>query len=425
MNHFQLEERRDFRKIVNQYLHPREELHDPSQLKGRDRELYSLQDCFETPGANAFIWGFKGVGKTSLAHTACEKYGDIVNKVAFVACEETTSLSSLILDIAKQVLDNGHINLETKTIKPELEIWGIKISGSVTTMPADLNIRSINQAVDLLKTLLGKKAFSGRCPVIIVDEFDRLKNEDTKRQITDLIKQLSVNGQFVKFIFCGIADSLLNLLGKHGSADRYIHGVELKPLFSGALLEVIEDVEREFDVEFLQGQSYRICQISQGFPHFTHLMLKDILLYNYDDEFKGGEISQESFALGVLNSVGQADVRLYDSYQGALHTSTQLHEEVIWAVAYGPILNVHYKDIFNHYLKIMDSINRNEKLTIGQMQSYLNRITINDIAEETRGKILLRRDPGWYEFIDPMLRSYTRLVADTHKADLGEFNLEN
>jgi len=84
--------RQDFRDLVNHALHPREEIDQPDQLKDRDAQLESLRDCFETPGAQAFIWGMKGVGKTSLAHTACEAHSDIVAKVAAVACEKDTSL---------------------------------------------------------------------------------------------------------------------------------------------------------------------------------------------------------------------------------------------------------------------------------------------------------------------------------------------
>jgi hypothetical protein len=47
--------RPDFRNLVNHALHPREEIDQPDQLKDRETELESLRDCFETPGAQAFI----------------------------------------------------------------------------------------------------------------------------------------------------------------------------------------------------------------------------------------------------------------------------------------------------------------------------------------------------------------------------------
>ena len=55
--------RRNFRDLVNHALHPREEIDQPDQLKDRETELESLRDCFETPGAQAFIWGLKVWGR--------------------------------------------------------------------------------------------------------------------------------------------------------------------------------------------------------------------------------------------------------------------------------------------------------------------------------------------------------------------------
>jgi uncharacterized protein len=71
-------ERKEFVDHLNFFVHPSNEVSNPEQLKGRSSQLNQLRDAFETNGMNAFVWGLRGVGKTSLVHTACEKFSDTV-----------------------------------------------------------------------------------------------------------------------------------------------------------------------------------------------------------------------------------------------------------------------------------------------------------------------------------------------------------
>lgn len=230
--------RPEFRDRVNHALHPREEIDVPDQLKDREAELLSLRDCFETPGAQAFIWGLKGVGKTSLAHTACEAHSHIVKKVAAVGCEADTSFRGLLTDITRKVVSAGLVKLDGNKTGAKFSLWGLEISRENNAVSGELQIDSVNHAVDLFNTILGLHQFSGTFPVVIIDEFDRLENDETKRRLTDLVKALSVGGAKVQLIICGIANSLNEILELHASSPRYLHQVEVKPLSLGGMLQI-------------------------------------------------------------------------------------------------------------------------------------------------------------------------------------------
>jgi len=413
-------QRSEFRSHVNHALHPREEIDQPDQLKDRDKELESLKDCFETPGAQGFLWGMKGVGKTSLAHTACEAHDDIVKKVAAVACERDTSFTGLLMDITRKVVHGGHVKLDRNKKGAKINLFGLEISGETNSVSGELQIDSVNHAVDLFSTILGQHQFSGTIPVVIVDEFDRLENKETKRKITDFVKALSVGGSKVKLVICGIANSLNELIELHASSPRYLHQVEVKPLTFGGMLQIVDDIEQKFDLAFSKGQRYRIAQISDGYAHFTHLMLKDILMEAHRTKFDGGDVPQQLFKDGIVNSVKQAEAHLVEAYKKAVMRGTDINTEILWSVAKGPHLGRQFKEIRDDYLEIMSG---RENRTVADEQKVRN--SLNAMCEEPCGCILTKKRTGWYEFSDPVVRSYVRLVAESEGADLGEYNFRD
>jgi hypothetical protein len=58
--------------------------------------------------------------------------------------------------------------------------------------------------------------------IVILDEFDRLDDEDIERKMADTIKTLSDNSIEVTLIIVGVADSVDQLIGEHQSIDRAI-----------------------------------------------------------------------------------------------------------------------------------------------------------------------------------------------------------
>ncbi len=69
-NMYHNSKREDFREKLDFLLHPSRHIEIPNQLYGRSRSLNDMRDSFETANVHPFIWGVRGIGKTSLAHTA-------------------------------------------------------------------------------------------------------------------------------------------------------------------------------------------------------------------------------------------------------------------------------------------------------------------------------------------------------------------
>lgn len=416
-NNFHGEDRALFRGRLNNTVHPSENISRPYQLKGRDAPLRQMRDCFETPGSHPFIWGPRGVGKTSLGHTACEEYSELVTLAAAVACEKDTAFGTLLTDLLRYVISNNKVSIRDKSFTASVSAFGVSIGAKLGDVQGSVSVEGPNHATAYLQTIFSQSRFPSTIPTIIIDEFDRLKNRDTFEMLSGTLKQISVVGLNLKIILCGVTEDLNDLLGAHESVERYIYGVELPPLTHDAVWQIISDVEQEFSVRFNRGQHVRISQIASGYPAFAHLILKNIVLRAYELGYEGAEITNDLYKEGISESAQQAATRLKTAYENAIKKGTDRYIEVLWALANSTYLDRQFKDIVGDYERIMMSRPHRagyetEKNNGQDIRNALNSLT-------TRG-VLKKGKTGWYQFCDPMLRGYVRMVAEREGVELSD-----
>ena len=416
-NNFHHLERADFRARLDHFLHPSGNVSLPDQLKGRIEPLRQMLDCFETRGSQAFIWGPRGVGKTSLGHTACEVHSGIVKIAAAIACGKTTTFSQLMNDIFVKVIHGNRLKLSQSQLKASFGGFGFNFEGGAPSLLNEVSIENVNAASALLNTIFSFKNFPDKVPVVVIDEFDLLENETTLELLSSLLKQMTVDDIRVQFIFCGVAKDLEGLLGAHESVERYVYGIELPPLSFEAMTEIVSDIEEEFDVSFHRGQQIRIIQIASGYAGFIHLILKNILLAAFENGHRESYIPDDLYKIGIQRSAEQAATRLKSAYERAIKQGTDRYIEVLWATANGQHLDRQFKDIVADYDKIMTSRPHRS----GFDSSKRNAIDIrNALNSLTKRDYLRKGKSGWYSFSDPMFRSYVRLIAEREDVSLGD-----
>lgn len=408
-------ERKNFIEAVNHFTHPSDEISNPDQLKGRENQLSQLRDVFDTNGSHAIIWGLRGVGKTSLVHTACEKYSESVRLAAAVSCEKNSTFSDLMNDVFRRVVNDGKIEVKPKDLKAKFAAFGLTIEGGRWFNKEKIEIQSVNSASDLLNTIFQPDYEKGRVWVIIIDEFDLLKNQDTFDSFTSLAKQISVDKLPVKFLFCGVAGNLKELMASHESSDRYLKAIELPELPSNVIMEIVEYIALNFFVNFNKGQITRIAQIACGYPHFAHVIMRAVLVAAFDGGTKPTEITEEIFKDGVQKAARSAATRLLTAYEDATKRGTDRYIEVLWSVANGQHLEKQFKSVFADYQEIMSV--RKQRNVILTEQIFRNHL--NSLSNPKDGSVINHRKPGWYSFSDPMFRSYVRMMAHNSGVDLG------
>jgi len=410
--------RKEFVDLKRQFVHPSKEISQPDQLVGREKDLDLLRNCFERDGSHAFIWGPRGVGKTSLAHSACTKFSEIVVIGPAIACQPDSTVESLFGDIIRRALKLSPILGKDKGVRLKLGAYGIAVEGQVSGgFTGTLKIESVNHASELLDTLFPSDFEKHRKTAIIVDEFDTLKNADTIEFLTALAKQMSVDNVDVKIVFCGVASNFDKLVGSHESVARYLSAVKLNPLSDDAIWQVIEGISENFYVKLHRGQLIRIGQIACGYPSFAHLIMDEILNVAFENKLEETDVPQEIFNEGIRRAAAGAATNLQSAYEDATMRGTDRYVEVLWAAANGQHIDgKQFKDIKSDYDRLMVSRKGRDVLT-GETAV---RNHLNNLSGEARNRVLSKPRNGWYRFKDPMFRGYVRMVAHNDGIELGD-----
>src|SRR5262249_52543293 len=158
---------------------------------------------FNSPGKHVFVFGERGVGKTSLAHTAAVLHQSADADPIRIACDEYASFYKMVGDMVRRALPpEDVIEQRTKQAKGGLKVFGVSAEMQTGIKKGVIPpIESLNDAVVVLQYIA---QFHSKEPIIVVDEFDQVVAKDDKKRFADLIKQVSDQEVGIRFIFCGI-----------------------------------------------------------------------------------------------------------------------------------------------------------------------------------------------------------------------------
>jgi Cdc6-like AAA superfamily ATPase len=88
-----------FAQIMGRVLSPSRAIESPELLKGRDDQLREIRRAWYQGGRQIFIYGYRGVGKTSLAQTAAHQHQSSEGVPIRVICEQDTTFYRVVHDI--------------------------------------------------------------------------------------------------------------------------------------------------------------------------------------------------------------------------------------------------------------------------------------------------------------------------------------
>ena len=229
----------------------------------------------------------------------------------------------------------------------------------------------------------------------------------------DFIKQVGDQDVGVKFIFCGVGESLEELMADHESAYRYFASVPLERLALNPCMDIIEYAAEKVGLKISRDYLLRAAWISDGFPHFAHLMGEKMFWRVFEDQNACDEVTSEHFIDGVHEAVNDVERHLKALYDKATKKYGDDYQYVLWAVADHPDTVRRSSDIYNSFIRIAEELVK-PKLSRDQFNNRMNRL-----KKSPHGKILIGTRQGWYRFSNPMLRGYCRLKAQDQNLILG------
>ncbi len=407
-------DRHSFGKKLAKLVFPAQPIHSIEHLFGREKELRRIEEALYASGRHIFIYGDRGVGKSSLAATAANQYQSSDSEYIDVSCSPDATFSDVIANIAYQAISASR--LSKKTIKEKagasFKFLNLEHAAEITLRDLHDEIKSLLDAVEMLREV---SIIHSETPVVVIDEFDRMESEKERALFADLLKHLGDKRIDIKFIFTGVASTIDALLGAHQSAIRQLETIELPKLSWDARWEIVTDAAEEFGIEVDKDVLVRIAAVSDGYPYYVHLITEKLMWHIFWQDGAITEVTKNHYQAAINDAIHSISAELKKPYEKAISQRTGDYEEVIWSTADSEWLHRYVKDMYSSYEYIMKQFNDKEPLTSAK---YGTRI--RNLKNESCGEILVP-DPkkkGMYSYKEKMLRGYVRMQAEAHGIEL-------
>lgn len=400
----------EFGARIHGVLFPSSPIQTHEFLFGRDDQMERIRRALMAPGRQVFIYGERGVGKSSLATAAATELQSSDANPLHASCGKQSTFSSVIWSLIR---DTGSEPANTVTVRQgaELSAEVLKLARQTeTTTPASVAPMQVEEAARRLDAAFLKYS---RQTVAVVDEFDLIASSDERNMFAELIKALGDRKSNAKIIFTGVASALDELLESHGSAHRQLDTIELKRLDYQPRLHIINKALRAFDLVAHDSVIYRIANVSNGFPYYVHLLTEHLLWAWYGDPL-AEEIGLKHLHIAFERAADAVHADLRRPYDKA--TSGRDHAAyTLWAAADAFDLERTIEAIWGSYCQICDTL-RIEPLGRTQFTGLLRRL-----RDASHGCVL-STVPGRkvYRYSEAMVRGYVRMAAACKNIQLDD-----
>ena len=210
-------------------------INEVAQFAGRKATIQRLQDIAIERARHAMIFGERGVGKTSLANIFYKDLHSTTKNVQEIVVDADTS--------------DSFDSLWRKVFRR------IKWPNESETL--DLQFP---QAIEPDHVFIQLSRFSqNEIPIIIIDEYDRIRDETCRVLMTDLIKALARTQNNPTLVLVGVAENILDLVRDHGSISRNLVQVPMHRMTNEEITEVVASRIRRLRMKITSDALWRIC----------------------------------------------------------------------------------------------------------------------------------------------------------------------
>ena len=302
---------------------PATPVRDSDLFSGRQSLIIRIADAVNQLGMHCILFGERGVGKTSLANILFEVIGAAMDDefaAVSVTCDSTDDYASLIHKLTRQIvtvqeregLGFRGVSQPTRTRIP--------LSDTLPDQPTPNDVLTVLQSVEANWLL-------------ILDEFDRIADSRAAGLMADTIKTLSDNAAPATVLIVGVANDVDSLLEEHRSIERCLTQVWMPRMTRAELSAIVSVGLSRVGMEVDEAARWYIPAVSQGYPHYTHLLALHSArqaLDNGRDAVMRGDIES---AIGQALTMTERSIR--ENYAAAVHSvnPSALYKQVLLACA--------------------------------------------------------------------------------------------
>lgn len=406
--------RDQFLTDLHKILHPTAPINSVEYLYGRDEFIDGAREALYAHGRHCFIYGDRGVGKSSLAFTLAGMIQSSERDYIRVNCSTSSTFESILKVIVRAISVAVGNNIEitqTTSTKVTLKFIEYNESQSEKSIDSVYDYSDVTESAYLLSIIC--PAYSEKT-VIVIDEFDTIADVSQKEKFGELVKHLSNLECSFKLIFTGIAKSMIDLMGGHSSSVRQVYQVHLPPLSWDGRFEIIDIAFKYFDIEIPDEIRFKIAGMSDGFPSYIHLLCEELLKLANKRSLK--KISFNIFIEGLDKAISSIGEHIRSDYDKATTCSNdESYHHLIWSIADSSDLIRNKESIKTSY----DGVAK--QLHIEPLEQKKWNAIFSSLRGEKCGNIIIYDSPvnkKYYKFKESMVRGFVRMIAEKYGVNL-------
>ena len=228
------------------------------RLAGRAETLTSLIAAIEQQRAHVVLYGERGIGKTSLVHVFAETARDARYLVLYGSCGVEARFDDMFRTFAREIPLLYNANVSPTADEAEHNRSFADLLGPDPVDPREL--------ADLFQKVVGTRI------ILVLDEYDRVADPAFRRDVAELIKNLSDRAARVQLLLTGVASNLDELIGFTPSIRRNIVGLAVGGMGTEELVEILSRAEEATGLQFEAEARALIVRMSGGSPYLVRLL---------------------------------------------------------------------------------------------------------------------------------------------------------
>lgn len=237
---------------------PSQPITDRRMFAGRTDVLTTLIRSLEDQRVHVIIYGERGIGKTSLVHVLTQAAQDARYIVVYCSCGAGSNFDEIFRAVAADIPLLFHSGFAPTAEQAER-------GGSLADLlPAGpLSPRLV---ADLFAKLTGTRV------LVVLDEFDVCESPEFRRNIAELIKNLSDRSIRTQLVIAGVAADLTQLVEHIPSIRRNIFALQVPKMTAAEISHLVENGEEISGVAFDRAALDFIVFVANGSPYLASLL---------------------------------------------------------------------------------------------------------------------------------------------------------
>lgn len=228
------------------------------RFAGRFDTLARLIAAIEQQRAHVVLYGERGIGKTSLIHIFAGTAREARYLVLYGSCGVEARFDDMFRAFAEQIPLLYHASVSPTANEQEHHRSFADLIGEHPVDPREL--------AELFGEIVGTRV------ILVLDEYDRVADPAFRRDVAELIKNLSDRAARMQLILTGVASNLEELIGFTPSIRRNIVGLAVGPMPPEELLEILERAESASGLSFSPDARELVVRMAAGSPYLTRLL---------------------------------------------------------------------------------------------------------------------------------------------------------